>query len=210
MTGIVVGRRALLGGVAVALLAGPIGGVHAAERPTAPIERFAQALLSIMKQGKATPFAQRANALTPALEGALNLPVILRLSVGASWAGLAPAEQQRLLNVFLQYTVATFVESFDSYDGQTVTVSPNPRPLSDNAQVVRTEIIPRDGTDPHAIDYVMRPAPDGTWKATDVLADGTISRVAVLRSDFAAMLARGGVAALESSLQKKTAALESG
>lgn len=210
MTAFVLARRALLGGTATALLGGLFGGVQAASGPTAPVEQLMGALLSIMKQGRATPFARRANELTPAIEEALDLPTILRLSVGPSWAGLTPADQNRLLNIFRQYTVATFVENFNSYDGQTVTVSPNARPLSDGAQVVRTEIIPRNGTDPHAIDYVMRRTADGAWKASDVLADGTISRVAVLRSDFASMLARGGAPALEASLQQKTQALESG
>jgi len=206
-------RRALLGGAAMALVGAAVGSAHAADAtggPIAPIEQFSQALLTVMKQGKATPFAQRVNELTPVVDVAFDLPAILRLSVGPSWTSMALAEQQRLLAVFRQYTVATFVENFDSYDGQTVTVSPNPRPLSDGAQVVRTEIIPRNGTDPHAIDYVMRRTADGAWKASDVLADGTISRVAVLRSDFAAMLARGGAAALEATLQQKTAALASG
>lgn len=214
MEAIILGRRALLAGVSLAPLVGPIGRVHAADPATAaiiaPIERLDQALLTVMKQGKATPFAQRVNELTPAIDSALDLGTILRLSVGPSWAGLSAAEQNRLRDVFRQYTVATFVENFDSYDGQTITVFPNTRPLGGGAQVVRTEIIPGNGTNPHAIDYVMRKTPDGTWKAADVLADGTISRVAVLHSDFATMLARGGASALEASLQQKTAALANG
>lgn len=215
MSGIGLPRRVLFQRVLAAVPAALLGSMairtaSAAEGPVAPIQRLSQGMLTIMKQGKATPFAQRASELAPVLEAALNIPTILRLSVGPSWNGLPPAEQQRLLAVFTQYTIATFVESFDTYDGQTVTVFPNPRPLSDGAQVVRLEIIPRNGVDPHAIDYVMRRAPDGTWKATDALADGTISRVAVLRSDFAGLLARGGARALEASLQQKTAALQSG
>lgn len=215
MSAIRLPRRVLFEGAATTILAAAFGPAairraRAAEGPVAPIQRLSQAMLTIMKQGKATPFAQRANELAPALDAALNIPQILRLSVGASWTGLSPAEQQRLLGVFRQYILATFVENFNSYDGQTVTVFPNPRPLADGAQVVRQEIIPRNGTNPHAIDYVMRQAPDGTWKATDVLADGTISRVAVLRSDFSALLARGGAAALEASLQQKTATLRTG
>lgn len=215
MSAIRLPRRVLFEGAATTILAAAFGPAairraRAAEGPVAPIQRLSQAMLTIMKQGKATPFAQRANELAPALDAALNIPQILRLSVGASWTGFPPAEQQRLLGVFRQYTIATFVENFNSYDGQTVTVLPNARPLSDGAQVVRQEIIPANGTNPHALDYVMRQAPDGTWKATDVLADGTISRVAVLRSDFAGLLARGGAPALVASLQQKTAALQSG
>jgi len=48
----------------------------------------------------------------------------------------------------------------------------------------------------------------GCWKAVDVLAGGSISRVAVQRSDFRSVLASGGVPALTSSLQHKAANLQ--
>jgi phospholipid transport system substrate-binding protein len=51
---------------------------------------------------------------------------------------------------------------------------------------------------------------DGGWRATDVLADGSISRVAVQRSDFRTLLSRGGGSALLASLQKKVADLSDG
>ncbi len=228
MTAIVFARRALLRGMALALIAGAVGAyplgasaadvapriirlaATAAAGPIAPIQQLGQTLLTVMKQGRTTTFAQRVNELTPAIEAALDLPDILRVAVGPGWSGLTPNEQRRLLDVFRQYTVASYVDNFNSYDGQTLTVAPHTRALRDGAQVVRTEIIPRDGTNPHAIDYVMHKTADGAWKAIDVLADGTISRVAVLRSDFSAMLARGGASALEASLQQKTTALASG
>ncbi len=205
-------RRALLRSAGLILLCGPAGAFAANAQTTGPvalIEQLDQALLTVMQQGKATPFARRAGELTPALERALDLPSILRVSIGPAWAGLKPEEQRRLLDTFRQYTVATYVQAFDSYDGQRFVVSPQTRGLSDGAQVVHVQIVPRGG-ETHTIDYVMRRTPEGAWKATDVLADGTISRVAVQRSDFSAMLARGGPAALEASLQRKTAALQRG
>ena len=213
MSTIVFARRALLQGAAFSLLAAPIGAQaagHAQGGAIEPIQRLNEALLRIMQQGKATPFNQRVNELTPALEGALDLPGILRISVGPSWAGLSPAAQSRRRTGVRPYTLAPDVASFDSYDGQRLSVSPQTRTLSNGAQVVRTEIVPRAGSDSHVIDYVMHRMPDGAWRASDVLADGTISRVAVLRSDFSAMLARGAPSALEASLQRKTAALQTG
>jgi phospholipid transport system substrate-binding protein len=59
------------------------------------------------------------------------------------------------------------------------------------------------------IDYVMRQESDG-WRVVDVLLDGTISRVAVQRSDFRALLNQGGAAALIVSLQSKVADLAGG
>jgi phospholipid transport system substrate-binding protein len=73
---------------------------------------------------------------------------------------------------------------------------------------VHTRFVPPSG-DARVIDYVMRQA-DGRWKAGDVLLDGTISRVAVLRSEFRHILAEGGLEALLTNLRKKVADLSSG
>jgi len=48
------------------------------------------------------------------------------------------------------------------------------------------------------------------WKVVDVLAAGSISRVAVQRSDFRRTLANGGGDALLASLQRKTSDLSGG
>jgi phospholipid transport system substrate-binding protein len=49
-----------------------------------------------------------------------------------------------------------------------------------------------------------------SWKAVDVLADGSISRVAVQRSDFRRLISRGGAQALIDSLNQKIADLSGG
>ncbi len=48
------------------------------------------------------------------------------------------------------------------------------------------------------------------WRVVDVLADGSISRVAVQRSDFRRLLTRGGAQALAKSLRTKSASLTNG
>ena len=59
------------------------------------------------------------------------------------------------------------------------------------------------------LDYVMRDG-NGTWRAVDVLLEGSISRVAVQRSDFRHILANGDADALIASLQRKIADLSGG
>jgi phospholipid transport system substrate-binding protein len=56
----------------------------------------------------------------------------------------------------------------------------------------------------------MRQSKGGAWQVVDVLADGSISRVAVQRSDFRHLLARGGPQALAESLRNKSANLSEG
>ena len=74
--------------------------------------------------------------------------------------------------------------------------------------VVKSRIAPVNG-DATELDYVMKQTASG-WKVVDVLAAGSISRVAVQRSDFRHLLSKGGGDALLASLQRKTSDLSGG
>ena len=178
----------------------------AAEGPAAPVAELDDALLHIMRLGRGAAFAERAAVLRPVVEKAFDLPEILRVSVGPSWASIAPGEQAKLLDVFVRYTVASYVANFDSYNGQRFDIAPQTRTVGRD-QVVETNLVPTAG-DATRIDYVMRRGAAG-WKAVDVLVDGSISRVAVQRSDFRSLL-RGGPEKLIASLERKVANLQSG
>jgi phospholipid transport system substrate-binding protein len=174
----------------------------------APIEALDQALMGIMKAGRQTPFQQRAATLAPIIDQAFDLPEILKISVGPGWSALPAEQQAALLVAFRRYTIASYVDNFDSYDGQRFAISPTTRQLGDDRQVVDTQIIPTTGAG-HTLDYVMKKT-DAGWKVVDVLADGSISRVAVQRSDFSALFDKGGAPALQARLQEKTDALSRG
>ena len=59
------------------------------------------------------------------------------------------------------------------------------------------------------IDYVMGQRGPG-WLVQDILLDGTISRVALQRSDFSALLAQGNATQLIASLEQKVTTLSGG
>ena len=172
------------------------------------VQAFDGVLLAAMKAGDRTPFAHRYAMLEPAVDHAFDLDAILRVSVGPHWANL-PAEQQAALQTaFRRYTVANFVANFDTYAGETIEIAPDTRSLGNGDQVVTTRITSSGGA-PTVLAYVMRQTPAG-WKAVDVLADGSISRVATQRSDFRGLLSSGGGSALVASLQNKVASLSGG
>jgi phospholipid transport system substrate-binding protein len=173
----------------------------------APIQQLISGLIQIMKAGPATPFRRRFAMLTPVIDKTFDLEAILRESVGISWATLPPDQQAMLTDAFRRYTIASYVNSFDDYNGQRFEVSPETRAVG-SQQVVETKVIPHKG-DSHELDYVMREGPNG-WRVVDVLADGSISRVAVQRSDFRSILSRGGSQALADSLHAKSTDLSDG
>jgi len=175
--------------------------------PAAPIAVLNAGLLASMKAGHATPFAQRAATLRPVIEAAFDLDTILRTSVGAKFASLPAADQTSLREAFGRYTVDSYAGNFDSFSGEKFAVLPNPRAVGAD-RVVATTLQQTTGA-PIKLDYVMRSGPAG-WRAVDVLLDGSISRVAVQRSDFRALVAGGTAAPLIARLQAKAAALEAG
>ncbi len=174
----------------------------------APIKDLCDALLRIMKAGSATPFAQRFAMLAPVIDRVFNLSAILQVSVGPAWSTLDPDQHAALLTAFRRYTIANYVNSFNNFTGQHFNVVPEVRSLPNGEQLVQTRITSASG-ESHDLDYVMR-ADGGPAKVVDVLADGSISRVAVQRSDFRRLVARGGAQALIDSLNQKTNDLSGG
>ncbi|MBX5453144.1 MAG: ABC transporter substrate-binding protein [Acidobacteriia bacterium] len=173
----------------------------------APIAKLNEALLTIMKAGRATPFTQRMKMLAPAIEQAFDLPGILRTSVGLRWNEFSDDQKNELLRIFELFTLASYTANFDSFDGQRFEILPEIRQVGDE-RIVQTRIVPKNG-DASKLDYVMRQE-GGVWKAVDVLLDGSISRVAIQRSDFRTTLASGGAPALIRTLHKKVADLSDG
>ncbi len=175
---------------------------------TATVQHFNAALLTTMKAGEQTSFDRRFQALAPAVDQAFDLRAVLGNSVGPGWIDLAPDQQSRLLDVFRRYTVASYVANFNSYAGQSFTISPQMRSLDANRLVVQSRIVPISG-EAIELDYVMQQTASN-WKVVDVLAAGSISRVAVQRSDFRRVLSNGGGDALLASSPRKITDLSGG
>jgi phospholipid transport system substrate-binding protein len=198
--------RRVIGCLAVGgALAVPLARTARASPVTEPVERLYDGLLTIMKQGRATPFAQRYDTLAPVIEQVFDLVTILQVSIGPRWASLPSDEQASVLDAYVRYTVSTYVANFNSFSGQRFEVLPEVR-MAGRDQVVQSRIIPASGT-AREIDYAMR-QDNGAFRIVDVLLDGSISRVAVQRSDFRSLITSGGTPALLDSLRRKTADLQ--
>jgi phospholipid transport system substrate-binding protein len=205
-----VSRRAcLLACIAAAAVTGDLVAPARADsnpRPSQPIDDLLAALEAAMRSGRRTPFATRFDALAPVIERVFDLETVLKVSVGMRWSSFDEATRERLAAVFHRFTIATYVASFDRYAGEKFAVVPGAR-ASGLDRVVRTEVA--SGARAIRLDYVMRQF-GYEWRAVDVLIDGSISRVAVQRSDFRTILASGNAEALIRSLQRKVADLSEG
>lgn len=172
----------------------------------APLRELYAGLETVMKAGHGTPFSQRFDTLAPVVDKVFDLETVLKVSIGMRWDTMPPDVRERLLKAFRRFTVATYVANFDKYEGEQFQVLPGTRD-SGTDRIVGSEIV--GGGQKFRLDYVMRDG-NGVWRVVDVLLDGSISRVAVQRSDFRKILASGDANALITSLKRKIVDLSDG
>jgi phospholipid transport system substrate-binding protein len=167
------------------------------------IRKFYDVLLQTMKTGPALGAAGRYRALQPAVAETFDLPYMTTLAVGPKWADLSPSERAQVISAFQNYTVANYANQFDAYNGQQFRVSGEQR--RDTDTIVDTDIVKGDGTSV-AVKYRMHSA-DGNWRIIDVYLDGSISQLAIRRSEFSSVLNQQGVDGLIATLNQKADAL---
>ena len=172
-----------------------------------PVTALNNGLTASMKAAAKQDFAARFAALAPVVDHSFDLATILHNAIGLRWAALPATQQASLLAAFRDFTIATYVSNFSHDDGTHFALLPEQRQVG-NDVVVESQILPAAG-DPVRIDYLIRQEADG-WHVVDVLLEGTISRVAVTRSDFRALLDPGDASRLIAHLQDKTKQLASG
>jgi phospholipid transport system substrate-binding protein len=200
-----IGRRAFCAAALVVATMAPQAWLGATqEPPTTIIASFYDALLAAMREGPALGFQGRSERLAPAIRRAFDLPLMTRLMVGPQWANLTPTQQQQLVSAFSDFSIATYANRFDEYSGERFQVDPNPTQTSSGA-IVHTKLVKSDG-EPVQLDYLMRQTEAG-WQIIDVYLSGTVSELATRRSEFSAVMRRGGADALVDALQKKVAQL---
>lgn len=177
----------------------------AAADPQGVVRGFYSVLLSNMKDGRMLGESGRYARLAPVVNTAFDIAYMTRLAVGPYWATLNPAQQQQLIAAFAHYVAATYADQFDSYSGQQLQVE-GERPYGGDV-MVQTRIVNSDGAATR-LDYRMHPN-QGVWQILDVYLEGTISQLAVHRSEFHSILERQGVEGLVIALNRKADLLSS-
>jgi len=174
--------------------------------PAAPVHRLCDALIDSMKQGEQVGIQTRENKLRPVISAVYDMPAVTKTTLGVSANKLSPEELQKLSDAYSRFSVATYADQFAKFGGEHFEVG-EPHPgAQPNTIVVPSVIVGGDGSRTE-IDYVMHEA-NGGWAILDVLFNGSISQVAVRRSEFVPLFRQNGLQGLLDVLEKKTAALE--
>jgi phospholipid transport system substrate-binding protein len=173
----------------------------AAADPQESVSAFYGVLLSNMRNGRTLGESGRYARLAPVVDRTFDIPSMTRLAVGPAWATLTPGQQQQLITAFAHYVAATYADRFDTYSGEQLQVA-GERPYGSDL-VVQTRIVKSNG-ETTRLDYLMRQG-----RISDVYLDGTISQVAVHRSEFHSILQREGIEGLVAALSRKVDLLNS-
>jgi phospholipid transport system substrate-binding protein len=152
-----------------------------------------------MRDGRVLGESGRLARLAPVIDRTFDIPGMTRLAIGPSWASLTTTQQQQLITSFRHYVAATYADQFDSYSGEQLQVT-GERPRGADV-IVETRIVKPKG-DVTRLDYLMRQNQPGP-QISDVYLDGSISQLAVHRSEFHSILQREGVDGLVVALNRK-------
>lgn len=176
--------------------------------PAGLVQRFYDDLLAVMREAKRLGFDGRYSRLAPAVERALDLPLMTRIAIGPAWPQIPSEQQQRLAAAFSRYTISVYANRFDGYSGERFEVDPQAVARA-NGVVVNSQLVKSNG-EKVALNYLLHQDSGGGWKIIDVYLSGTVSELATRRSEFVSVLQRSGAEGLVREIEQRTAALRTG
>ncbi len=169
------------------------------------VARLYDHLLRAMRQGEAQNFQQRYDALQAGIERSFDLPLMTRFAAGTGWLKADAVQQQRLINAFSDFSIATYASRFKAYDGEEFIIT-GEKPAEGGGMIVETKLVPKDDA-PVTLNYLLRQDKQGAWRINDVYLDATISEMATRRAEFSAVIKADGVDSLIENIQNKAQAL---
>ena len=181
---------------------------HTAEAsPEKTIEALHETLLVVMKDADTLGYAGRYDRLAPAISAAFDLDFMGSKAVGRHWRELDEDSQKRWLSAFQRFTIANYAGRFNAFSGESFETLGEEAAIHDT-RVVRTRLL-RPGDEAVQLHYRLREI-DGKWRIIDIYLNGTVSELALRRSEYSSVLKREGFEKLISSLHDKVESLSQG
>jgi phospholipid transport system substrate-binding protein len=166
-----------------------------------PVDALYAVLLECLKNADALGLEGRRAKIAPAVQSGYDVPFMAEKILGRHWSALSEADRARWTETFGNLTVATYAERMTGFTGQVFEVL-KVEPAQRETAVVYTQVVtPKEP--PIAINYRMRQDGNGGWRIVDVYLNGTVSELALRRSEYAAVLQRDGFEKLVASIDEK-------
>jgi phospholipid transport system substrate-binding protein len=164
------------------------------------VERLHESLLGVMREATTLGYEGRYERLQPVIRELFDLPFMAEKSVGRHWKTATEQNQRDLVETFSRFTVANFAGRFDGFSGQSFRTL-GVEPSTHGTVLVRTRL-DEPGDEGVALDYRLRPVAGG-WRIVDIYLNGTVSELALRRSEYSALIQREGFQALLAKLGER-------
>jgi len=170
------------------------------ERATAFVQQTGDRLVGIVNG--ALSVAQKRQAITQILEGAVDVDGIARFCLGRFWRTASPDQQKQFVRAFHEVLVTNISSKLGEYKGVRLSVQ---RGRQQDDEAIVTTIVERPNNPPTTVDWVVE-APATAPKIIDVVAEGTSLRL-TQRQDYASYLTRNNndINALIKAMNQQTA-----
>lgn len=173
---------------------------------TPSVEKLHAALLEIMRSADKLGYEGRFEHISPVVAETFDLPFMGAKSVGRHWNKLPVEDQQRWLELFARHIAANYAGQFTGFSGEAFETLGEEAAIRDT-RVVRTRLT-RPGEEPVQLNYRLREV-DGEWRIIDIYLNGTVSELALRRSEYSSVLKREGFEKLLSTIDERVKELAS-
>jgi phospholipid transport system substrate-binding protein len=175
--------------------------------PVETVKKLNAGLEGVLRDSAQLDYKARYDRIAPVIREAYDLDFMARQALGKESEALAPADQARWVAAFTDLTNATYAGRLDHWSGQTFETLGEEAAAHDT-MVVRTRVVD-PGAENVDLNYRLRET-DGRWRVIDVYLKGSVSEVALRRSEYSSVLKHEGFEALLAAVNKKIADLAAG
>jgi phospholipid transport system substrate-binding protein len=165
------------------------------------------ALLGVRKEAEQLGYDGRIARVAPAVDAAFDVRFMAEKSLGRQWKTLSPDDQTGWVALFREFMIANYAGQFDRYAGETFEDLGEEEGAYDTVMVHTRLVIPDD--DDVDLNYRLHQTSAG-WRVVDIYLKGTVSELALRRSDYSAVMKREGFDGLSGYLREKIEALKTG
>ena len=170
----------------------------------APVNLLHEKIINIMKDAGNSDFQERYKIMEAVITENFDTPLISRVVLSRYWKSLDDKAQTDFIDLFNRLTISTYVDRFDSYNGESFN-NLSIETMKKNRFMVKTELV-RIDDEPVSFNYIVQN--DGKqWKIISVIADG-VNDLSLKRADYSSVIKSQGYDALVTNLKQKISDLQ--
>ncbi len=181
-----------------------VAGPALASPATDVIDKFHANLLETMQNAKSWGYQKRRDFLAGPVRDTFNADLMVRLASAGSWNSFTEEEQKQLGEAFYQFTLSNYASRFKGFSGQQFETL-SEESMRGKRVMVKTKLI--NGSDEIFLNYVLYPEGD-SYKVIDVWLKGSVSELAIRKSEFSPILRDQGFTGLLTLLKQMVSNLE--